>query len=564
MPMSLPVRLVIVASVVAALVMGVLAPHLGSSSALTAGGYSTSASITPDPVPPGTTAAISASVTNDTASAVTVLVDIEIRDSAGNRFFQTFFDNQSFGAAATRTYQASWAVPSTAAPGAYRVQVGVFQPGWASTLHWNDAAAPFTVGAATTTTMTAPTTTASTTTTTAPAGSGNLPPLPANWPRGLQLGMTDPPGDASAMKATTGAAFRYQYLTGGVNTGGGWATWNPDGQFVTSYVRESQASNVTPVFTYYQLLPSWPGKSQPEPTSDYTNLANTATMAAYFEDVTLFFQRAAGSTPVVLQVEPDLWGHVQQAAQHNDPATVAVQVSSTGLADLAGLPNNAAGLAQAFVRLRDRYAPNVELGYSFSGWSSGTDILYAKPPDATVSALGAQTGAFYRALSANFDIAFTDLTDGDRDAAFRQFVNGDGGASWYQPDDYRRSAEYIAGFVGVAQKRVVLWQIPLGNTTMRAENDTWNHFQDNKVQWLLGDPTRVHLEDYANAGVVAFLFGRGADGNTCACDAAGDGITNPAPVNGNVGVSVSADDDGGYFRQQASAYDAGGPLPLPS
>ena len=27
--------------------------------------------------------------------------------------------------------------------------------------------------------------------------------------------------------------FRYQYLAGGVNTGNGWATWNTDGQFVT-------------------------------------------------------------------------------------------------------------------------------------------------------------------------------------------------------------------------------------------------------------------------------------------------------------------------------------------
>ena len=41
--------------------------------------------------------------------------------------------------------------------------------------------------------------------------------------------------------------FRYQYLAGGVNTGGGWANWNANGQFVTYYIQA--ASNVIPVFS---------------------------------------------------------------------------------------------------------------------------------------------------------------------------------------------------------------------------------------------------------------------------------------------------------------------------
>ena len=102
--------------------------------------------------------------------------------------------------------------------------------------------------------------------------------------------------------------------------------------------------------------------------------------------------------------------------------------------------------------------------------------------------------------------------------------------------------------------RVVLWQVPLGNTKMRAENNTWDHYQDNKVEWLLDDPSRAHLNAYAQAGVVAALFGRGADGPTCACDAAGDGVTDPTPIDGNTGLSLSADDDGGFFKQQAADY----------
>jgi hypothetical protein len=62
--------------------------------------------------------------------------------------------------------------------------------------------------------------------------------------------------------------------------------------------------------------------------------------------------------------------------------------------------------------------------------------------------------------------------------------------------------------------------------------------------------------------VIGFIFGRGADGPTCACDANGDGVTNPAPINGNTGVSLSADDDGGFFRQKAAAYYQAGAMPL--
>ena len=114
-----------------------------------------------------------------------------------------------------------------------------------------------------------------------------------------------------------------------------------------------------------------------------------------------------------------------------------------------------------------------------------------------------------------------------------------------------------------AQRPLVLWQIPFGNTKMRAENNTPFHYQDNKVEWLLGDSGRAHLEQYAEAGVVAFLFGAGAGEQSGPGDSAGDGVTNPAPINGNDMTSLSADDDGGYFRWRAKEYYAAGALPLP-
>src|SRR6185295_18505360 len=73
---------------------------------------------------------------------------------------------------------------------------------------------------------------------------------------------------------------------------------------------------------------------------------------------------------------------------------------------------------------------------------------------------------------------------------------------------------------------------------------------------------RTHLDTYRAAGVVAFLFGGGASGVTCACDAKGDGVTNPSPINGNTQVSLSADDDGGFFRQRVKDYYASGAMSL--
>src|SRR5687767_14071750 len=212
------------------------------------------------------------------------------------------------------------------------------------------------------------------------ARAAGLPPLPANWPASMQLGMSDAPGGAADLKATAPFGFRYQYLAGGVNTGGGWSTWNPDGAFVTYYIEDSEANNITPVFTYYMLYQSNPGVGQGESNGIVTNLQNTQTMTAYYNDLKLFFQRAAGQTPVVLHVEPDLWGFIQSNAGDNATA-LSVRVGSTGLSELAGLPENARGLAQAVVRLRDTYAPNVVVAYHLSIWGTGQDPVYSNPTD---------------------------------------------------------------------------------------------------------------------------------------------------------------------------------------
>jgi hypothetical protein len=389
----------------------------------------------------------------------------------------------------------------------------------------------------------------------------SLPPVPPRWPSSqFELGLTSSPGDAAALRASAPFLFRYQYLAGGVNTGNGWATWNTNGAFVTYYVADSAANGMVPVFPYYQLLQSNPQTNLGEAGQDLAHLRDATLMTAYWADVRLFFQRAAGSSPVVLHVEPDLWGYVEQGSTNNDAATVPAKVGSLGIAELGGLPDTAAGFPQAFVRLRDALAPNVILAYHLSDWGTGIDLHWSQTDDAWTDTLAAKAGAFYRSLGASFDVTFADIAD--RDAGFKQYVYGDGGRSWWNPTDFPRYARFYAGYGAATGQRTVLWQVPLGNTLMRAMNNTWGHYQDNRVQFWLDAALNGNLASYRDAGVLAILFGGGASGTTCACDATGDGTTNPAPINGNNATSLSADDDGGYFRNRAAAYYAGGALSL--
>lgn len=391
-----------------------------------------------------------------------------------------------------------------------------------------------------------------------------LPPSPREWPKVLELGLADPPGNAAALAESEGFGIRYQYLSGGVNTGSGWRQYAPNGTFVDHYIGESIAAGLMPVFSYYMLLQSAPGKNLPdEREGDIANLGTRATMRAYFKDLEAFLRHAGrfAPQPVVLQVEPDLWGYIQQSARGDDAGTVGAQVSATGIPSLRGLPDNTSGLARAIVRLRNALAPNVILAYHLSVFGTGKDLLDEKPSLDFLDELAARSAHFYRSLHAKFDLIFAEYSN--RNAGYSQVVLGDNGASWWQAADYERQVRYLAEVVRLSGRRVVLWQIPVGNTRMRAMDNSRFHYQDSHVQRLLGRDSKDHLRSYIRTGVVALLFGAALPGDTCACDAARDGVTNPAPINGNRIRSFGADDDGGYLRRRARLYVKRGPLRLP-
>lgn len=338
-------------------------------------------------------------------------------------------------------------------------------------------------------------------------------PLPAGWPHHVALGVADSPGDAARLTNHAKVDMRYQYLAGGVNTGSGWATWNPGGTFASMYVRESIANHVVPVLTYYQLLQSKPSAGSSELQRDLSNLRNPATMRAYWADFSLLLRRVAAPSAhhlVVIHVEPDLWGYLEQA--------------------------HAVALARSFahklIALRDELAPHVALAWHLSVWGTGVDPTYSKPSLVQMDALAAKSAAFYESLHAHFNLVFNDVTD--RDAGFYQYVEGNP-HTWWGPADFARLNRYLAGFTGRTHMPVVLWQLPLGDTTL---DNTWGHYQDNRLQWWFGASDGAHLRATRSAGVVGFLFGGGAAGTT------------------------SDETDGGLFYRLARRYERQ-PLSLP-
>lgn len=411
----------------------------------------------------------------------------------------------------------------------------------------------------------------------APATAGGMTPSPVRSQLtrlsigpSFAFGVSNGGGSAAQLRSSNLPwSYRYQYLAGGVNTGEGWATWNPDGSFVTNYLRESDEAGVTPVFTYYQLLQSRPAAGNDESEKDLSNLANVETMRAYFTDFTLLLDRARDyGRPVIVHVEPDLNGYAQQRVikTTNSAASIPAAVAATGLDGLTDLPNTYQGFNQALLRLRDRRAPNVALALHASAWSTNVDVSTSKDPRLDVAAIAAKTAQFLATagLSGNpegmstYDLVFEDPAD--RDAGYQQIVNGDGGSHWWDETNQRlpnfsRFEQYLAALHKGIGRPLMLWQVPIGNTIFRSQNNTWNHYQDNRVQyWLNGYPGDGRLAGLARAGVVAILWGRGADGGTTNDDAARDGVTNPAPINGNDRVATVADDDGGLLREVLGRY----------
>jgi hypothetical protein len=380
--------------------------------------------------------------------------------------------------------------------------------------------------------------------------------------------------------------YAYQYLSGGVNTGSGWETWNASGQFPLFYAQGAASHGYIPMFPYYEILQSKSSCSGcNEGQTDLTNLNDASVMNAYFANFALLMQRLGPGTyggitgfgkTALVNIEPDFsGGYTVQAAnnvpngacygfctgQGNNPSYIKAAVASSGYAGVSGYANTYAGFVQALAHLRDLYAPNVLLGLEVSPWATGDDIGLDTSSTTNAGALGQEVGSFLSQTAAANDILFNNPLDRDAGQYLAQF----GQNRWWDRlnvtyPNFHRWEQYLqAASQADGSKSILLWQVPVGNQYFDTENNTNGHFQDNRPEYIFS-----HVQELIQSGIIGAMFGLGNSGSTNYYDAVGDGVTNPGSFCTTSGISTGqicnnhtsavSDDDGGYIRSAAQQY----------
>src|SRR6476620_7201730 len=169
--------------------------------------------------------------------------------------------------------------------------------------------------------------------------------------------------------------MRYRYFTKGWVNNWGYGAY--DGSWGLSYLRECDQQGYVPAVQYYQLF----GEAGGGEAQTLAKLQNASTMKSYFGDFKILMQRAKDfGKPVFILLEADGPGFLEQQSGNNPNAYAAV--ATTGLPELAGLPNTVAGWGLAFLQIRKSVgANNAVLGMHISGWASGKDVSYYSASD---------------------------------------------------------------------------------------------------------------------------------------------------------------------------------------
>jgi hypothetical protein len=342
--------------------------------------------------------------------------------------------------------------------------------------------------------------------------------LPAGLPPRVLVGLFEDTGGTWMKNSGARWDARYRYLTKGWANNWGFGAY--DGSFALNYFREGDTQGYVPAVQFYQIF----GEAGGGESATLSKLQNSSLMRSYFGDFKLLMQRAKDfGKPVLILLEADALGFLQQQSSSNPNAAAAI--ASSGMPELAGLPNTVAGWGLAFLQIRKSVgASNAYLGVHISAWASGKDVAHFN----VTEPLGPEVDKVYNFLAPaglatnvtgqTYDVLVGDPLD--RDADFYRLTQGQD--RWWNASDsasissrsFNRYAEWLRLWNVKASKRWVLWQIPLGNSNHK---NVYNNggasegYKDNRPEYFFGSGT-AHIEKFADTGVIALLFGAGAGG----------------------------------------------------
>ncbi|MBW8889775.1 MAG: carbohydrate-binding protein [Fibrobacteres bacterium] len=346
---------------------------------------------------------------------------------------------------------------------------------------------------------------------------------PVGLPDKLLLGLFENPGQTWMKNSAVPWSARYCYLTKGWVNNWGWSAY--DGSWALNFMKESDGIGAVPVVEFYQMN----GEAGGGEAQFLAKAQNAATMKGYFGDFKLLMQRAKDfGKPVYVELEADGYAFLQ--AQTGGNPNTAAAVASTGLPELAGLPNTVAGWGLAFLAIKKAVgADNAFLCMHVSGWASGKDLfnysytVSLQPEVDNVYAFLSPLGLASNATGIAYDGLVSDPCD--RDADFYRLTQNDGGIRWWDTSStasissrsMNRYREWLRLWNAKSGKRWLLWQIPLGNSNhLNVYNNggAREGYKDNRPEYFLGNGGLARAKAFADAGVIALLFGAGAGGQS--------------------------------------------------
>jgi hypothetical protein len=346
---------------------------------------------------------------------------------------------------------------------------------------------------------------------------------------------------ADATAAMAPFDLRYDYISGGLFPGNApcascmsgcnqtwWGCWQdpaqPPGDYVRTFAKTCAAASPAqlPMITYYEILQS-SGVTEGKP--EVTQAANDATfMTRYFADWRFLLQQLA-TTKALLHIEPDFWGYAEQTGP--DPTMLPAAVASANAMDCGSQPNTIAGMGKCMVAMAHQYAPNARVALQASAWSTNMDVALNTDPKLDVAGEAKKTAAFLAACGGS-DADYVVVETSDRDAGYYQ---SQGRNTWWDATnatlpDFAQDFAWVKALTEALGKPALYWQGPLGNAS---QNDTPNHWKDNRVDYFFG-----HMNELAAAHVVGAAFGAGA------------------------GDQTTPESDGGNFVGKVKSYVTGG------
>ncbi len=277
-----------------------------------------------------------------------------------------------------------------------------------------------------------------------------------------------------------------------------WGCWqydqDPPGRYAANFVTGAWAAGAVPMITYYVWF-SVAGQIESMPEID--RLAEGARVKRYLADWKFLCQTvaAASTQPVILHVEPDLWGYAEQAG---DPTAVPVALSAAGLSECAGEPDSLVGFAHCLVTIAHTHAPNALVGFHASAWGAGADALINTDPSFDLMGHADTTAAYLTSIGADQgDVIVVEMSD--RDAGFNM--------RWWDKTNATLPSftQALAWSKRVAQDLKIpqlWWQVPYGHEGLP---DMCDQYQDNRAAYVFD-----HADELAASGSLGVSFGASA------------------------------------------------------